>query len=332
MSENIIKCGTVDNVISRLTSVISNKRDLLIVNLISKLGLTVSEIVNLRASQVNVSQKTIKINNRILSFSDELNEGLIEYLNNDSSSQYLFYTRQSPQITPRRVQQIFKSLSNYFGIELTPSKLRRCKIVSKLKKGESVESVKEFSGLKSINTKEFLNEADLSKLSSHLVNQRDQLLFNLFLETGIPVSRASELRLNQLNLTKGTLTYDLDKRHSQASISPKIVVKLSKFLLSRIKLYISQKNITDYIFLTRQSGQISERRIQQILKSYSQIIGREITPTILRNTYISQLLKIHSVDEVTEILAVNELNDFEYGQLSFAQSQVPKNEDGGGAV
>lgn len=63
--------------------------------------------------------------------------------------------------------------------------------------------------------------------------------------------------------------------------------QISQNLLTTIKKYLkNNKTPSKYLFSTRQSSNITQKRVQQILGQY-QIKGIKITPQIIRYTHIA---------------------------------------------
>lgn len=116
---------------------------------------------------------------------------------------------------------------------------------------------------------EFLRHEDLERLFSSISNSRDRLLCQFLYESGCTVSEASELKA--INLHGDGSTQFSDRK---AVISPALATALLK-----------QANT--YVFHTRQTINITPKRIQQILKpSIAAIHKGKITPHILRYTHI----------------------------------------------
>lgn len=293
-----------------------SSRDKAIALLFYELGLKASELVNLNVSQVS-SQKIV-IQSRELVVSHRLSKILLEYIFATNPTKFLFFTRQSPQMTVRRIEQILK----YHKL-VSPTKLRRSSVINALDK-KTVQEVRADYDLKSLREKQYLDRTQYKTLQTESNSKRDSLLFTLFYEAGLTISQVVSLRIS--NFKKDSVTIPRDDQ--RLTIHPEKII-LSKSLSKQIQKYIkSQSFVADsYLFTSRQSSQISARRIQQIFKSYSKILGVEITPQILANS-----AKLNSIESITSYSQNHSL----VSQTSavriprFYEGYIPKKHDRGG--
>jgi len=111
-------------------------------------GIKVGELVNIKTKDIDFENNILFIENekapRAVNISGELKSLLKEIAN--QNKEYLFYSRQSPKLSPRRVQQIFKIYSKESS-EIKPQELRDIAI-ARLAKEYSIDEIKELSGLK----------------------------------------------------------------------------------------------------------------------------------------------------------------------------------------
>lgn len=295
------------------------EREKLIKAIFSELGLTVSELVSLKLEQIDLKKKTISLRNRILSIPAQLIHEIKSYIDEFRPEKFLFFTRQSSQITPRRVQQILLLQ------KATPSQLRKQAISKKLEQGIPVDKVKEFAGLKLLDKKEFLTEDEFRAFYSSISSKRDRLIVSLLYETGMTLTQLSHLTVS--SISKDFVELIPDTRFSS---SQERVCRISTSLSKSIQQYISQDLISrsSYLFQTRQSTRISERRIQQLLKYYSNLSGSRITvsSTVLRNSYINHRIRASGITSARDDLGFKELRIYNFGILGFA----PSGSKGGG--
>lgn len=221
-------------------------------------GLKLSDIIDLT-------------NETLPKFSKEIQQHLRVYIAQYKPQHFLFFTRQSPQLTARRIQQILKE----YDIE-PQRELRKQQILQTLKRS-TVQEIKKQFHLTSLREKVILSEQEIQTLLS-TVSGRDRYIIQLILETGITLNqlihiKQSDIHSNQLAIR----IQDGRFSHEQETYT------LSQQLLASLA-HLAK---AEYLFSTK-NGPLSHRRIQQILKQYSETIGKELTPQILRNTYLAK--------------------------------------------
>ena len=261
---------------------ISSVRDRLIVLLISELGLKISEVSSIKVS--DISKNTIRVNNRILTISTSLYNLVSKHLNENifkspssAKNNFLFGTRQGTQISCRRIQQILSS----YGFECQ-SDLRKKSILKSLS-GQKVADIKDSYGISSIREKDFLSASEIELLYSKILSSRDEAMVLLILETGITLTQLTNLKQSHV-FEDYVVIENHDKRFS--SLETELKIPISKKLSKLLKL--TQQTISNYVFSSSKGDKFSERRIQQILDSYSRYFNVRISPQVLRNTFISR--------------------------------------------
>ncbi len=291
--QEISVCEVSVNVLRRQNakiSRISNIRDRFLYLLLQELGLTVSEVANLTISQFK--SHTLKIDSRVISLSSILWQTFRDYVHTHKPHKFVFFTRQSSQITPRRIQQIL--LKNNLP---NPGNLRRDAVISSLQT-KDLETVREQFNLKSLREKQYLSESEFEILISNITNKRDKLISTVFYETGITASQLTQIKIKDIS-KKGILVA-VDERLKE----PKTIISISnKLSKSLYEYYASQdKSRLKYLFSSRQSDTFSVRRIEQILNSYSSFFNFTLTPQIIANSarvrsYSFSKLRTHEVSQ-----------------------------------
>jgi len=116
---------------------------------------------------------------------------------------------------------------------------------------------------------EYLGTNELETLFSSIQNERDKLLARFLYESGCTVSEASELKTTNVH-KDGTIIF--------SDRTARISTNLAHSLLTQAG---------SYIFHTRQTPNITPKRIQQILKPYLSAVHKgKVTPHLLRYTHI----------------------------------------------
>lgn len=151
--------------LKQLLSSIVSKRDKLILHTLYETGCTVNEFVNLKKKDLIADENKIIIRKdntkskktRIVKISKTLCRKLLKITHPADAKSYIFFTRQSKHISPRRIQQIFKRYLIKAGLPsyLTPQNIRYSSIISKFKLGVPSNIISDISGIKVIRAKSF---------------------------------------------------------------------------------------------------------------------------------------------------------------------------------
>lgn len=130
-------------------------RDYAIVTLLAYSGLRISEALNLTLSDINVVSREVRVSEgkgnkqRIVYLNDKIINAIKEYMKKrNSSSQYLFVSRQSNKVNRTRINQIF----NLYSDKITPHTLRHFYCSNAIESGYSVHEVANQAGHSNIHT------------------------------------------------------------------------------------------------------------------------------------------------------------------------------------
>jgi integrase len=322
---------------------IQNLRDKLFFSLIFELGLTSFELVNLRKKDFDfgnnlvivgnnddlVDQNLLNTSNRIrkLKLSKNLlnllKNYLIENLNNNSN--YLFSTRQSPQISVRRLEQIVKSYHFNIGdksFSFTPQEIRNIFLEKLIKTEPNSEIVKEKSGLKILPKKKVIEdrcfENVIKKLTSLKDSPKEELVLKLFYYFGLSTREVCGIKISDIMFSSKILIIrDNNARNNRAraiSIDTKNNIKDYSFYELLCK-YIMSNNLdkNGYLFVNTLGNQESELNIRSLVSNLFKSFNFDgITPQVLRNSHIYNSAKqgesLNSISERTGILNLNSNN------------------------
>jgi len=141
------------------------QRNLLIIRMLYATGVRVSELVNIKLSDINISDRTIKIlgkgsKERIVVFGNNTKETLNLYLKdgrnklNVSNVNYLFLNKNGNKLSDRYVRNIINDIIFKASIQLhvSPHMLRHTFATDMLNNGADLVSVKDLLGHESLNT------------------------------------------------------------------------------------------------------------------------------------------------------------------------------------
>jgi integrase len=275
-----------------------SKRDELLIKILSEIGCTVSELVNIKVEDIKTNSIFVGKQRRKVEMSTLLYEKIRKYTNTNSS-EFLFSSRQSKKLNIRRVQQIIKK-----NLGIKPGTIRSEKIID-LAKEKGIEKTKSITGLKGLKIKSFLKNDEIQILKNSIKDDRHSIYFSVLLETGCTISELVNLKVEDIKTS--TILIGVPKRN----------VSVNDELISRIKKLINEKSVEGHIFKSRQSGQISDTRVFQILQNYGKTNNIELNPQILRNTKIAVMLQF-GIDKATieRELGIKRLEFGSYGLLN----------------
>ena len=141
------------------------QRNLLILRMLYATGVRVSELVNIKLSDININERTIRIlgkgsKERIVVFGYNTKEILELYLNNGryklsrGDNNYLFLNKDGNRLSDRYVREIIDDIiiKASMQIHVSPHMLRHTFATGMLNNGADLVSVKEILGHESLNT------------------------------------------------------------------------------------------------------------------------------------------------------------------------------------
>lgn len=252
-----------------IAKAITQSRDLIILLVLFETGCKVKELLELKAQSISTNKIIFKSWDATIS--ENLQRELKSYSteNNMKFDDYLFSTRQSSQMTQRRIEQIIKSASSKIGTQFSARDIRKRRIANDKKKGISIPNRQKKTKTRIIPQGKNLKE--INKLP--LFNQRDKIIFGLI--------RKSACKISDLLCIKCK-----DVSQNSIKISGQKIRFRSSFIKT-IKQATRGFYEEDYIFKTRQSENISPRRIQQIFRNYEKKYHLEnFTPQSYRNLLV----------------------------------------------
>lgn len=155
---------------------IYTNRNLLIVEMLYDTGCRANELVNIKLKDINYKDRSIKVlgkgsKERIVYYGEYTEDTLKEYLKDreeilkTNESEFLFVSKESGSLTPRRVAQIIDSIIKLISIKnnVTPHTLRHSFATHLLNHGADLRSVQELLGHSSLST---------TQIYTHVSNER----------------------------------------------------------------------------------------------------------------------------------------------------------------
>ncbi len=144
------------------TNTILEKRNKMVIELLYATGIRVSELVNLKISNLDLDAKTIRVlgkgnKERIVYFGDYATLAILDYLNNrNSTSEFLILNNKGQKITVRGIEQIIDNIANICALKhhISPHTFRHTFATHLLNNGSDIKSVQELLGHSSLSTTE----------------------------------------------------------------------------------------------------------------------------------------------------------------------------------
>lgn len=151
---------------------ISGKREQLILELFYGTGIRLSELINLKAKDLNLNQRTIKVlgkrnKERIIPFSSSLAKLISEYIAADNSSEpkWLITDNKGKQMYPMYVYRIVKKYLSLANVDKrSPHVLRHTFATHLLNKGAELNAVKDLLGHSSLAATQVYTHNSMDKL------------------------------------------------------------------------------------------------------------------------------------------------------------------------
>lgn len=136
------------------------RRNTLLLELLYSSGIRISEALNIKIKDINMSDKSIRIlgkgsKMRIVYFGEYAKEYLEEYLKvRNSSSEYLFLNKNNTLLTRRGAEYIISNLvkTSLLKKKVTPHTFRHSYATEMLNNGADIRSVQELLGHSSLST------------------------------------------------------------------------------------------------------------------------------------------------------------------------------------
>lgn len=136
------------------------RRNTLLLELLYSSGIRISEAINIKIKDINISDKSIRIlgkgsKMRIVYFGEYAKEYLEEYLKvRNSSLEYLFLNKNNTPLTRRGAEYIVSNLvkTSLLKKKVTPHTFRHSYATEMLNNGADIRSVQELLGHSSLST------------------------------------------------------------------------------------------------------------------------------------------------------------------------------------
>lgn len=316
------------SLVSSLLNIITSVRDQLIVRLFAETGCISKELVTIKNKDVDYKNNLIKINiknknQRSIFISKELVLDLKKF--SDKNKEYLFVSKENAQLGTRSIRKLFDKYSKILGVKITSRDLRNAYIRESIKEKKSTETIKQNIGIKRLDKKKYLTKSEFEIINNSIKNIRDKLLLNIAFDTGCTLKELVAIKVEDIEFTNNSLAFNTQKKQRTSNISKKLSLDIKQYVL---KNKLDKKN---FLFSTRQSESISDKRVFQIIKKYAlESDINEVSPKILRYSHIAHSISTGiSVDDLSNQIGIKNLHKiYLYGYLGVSKKfTYKKNED-----
>lgn len=170
--------------VSKLLGFAETHKSKLIFSLLYSSGLRVSELVNLKRQDMNLSEKSGWVRrgkgakDRLFTISEALCSDLKNYFEKSQDSLYVF-SKEKP-LTTRNIQKIIQKASRKAGIQkkVTPHTLRHSFATHLLESGTDIRVIQELLGHSNLNTTQLYTHISQEQIKS-IKNPLDNLAQNI---------------------------------------------------------------------------------------------------------------------------------------------------------
>lgn len=161
----------------------------------------------------------------------------------------------------------------------------------------------------------YLELDEIRGFLSSIDNARDKLLIRILYETGCSLIELTNIKIEDIAGNKIKIKEDKKIRFSRIS------GKLSK----DIKMFVEGNKLKkdSYLISTRQSNQISEKRIRQLIQKYTKKYRQKINPQMFRYYHIAHAYQNGVfIENISNQLGITKYRIFQVlNELGFKPSQ-----------
>jgi integrase/recombinase XerD len=133
-----------------------------------------------------------------------------------------------------------------------------------------------------------LSISELKEIFKNTKAGRNRLLLQFIYSTGVRVSEAVNMRVNELDLENATATVKSGKGNKDR------VVVLSQKWITFIKKYLARKRVvSEFVFSKKNGTQLSTDTVERIIRHAAKEakITKRVTPHVLRHSFATHLLE-----------------------------------------
>lgn len=160
--------------LERVRRACKKPRDLAIVDVLYSTGCRVTELVNMKLSDINTQENSVQIigkgkKHNTVYLNEKAQISLNDYMEvRKGDSEYIFLSEREPhqKITSRTVEVLFKQIGEQLDIKLTPHILRHTSATLALQSGMPITQVQKMLGHANVNTTQIYAETSQEEIAT----------------------------------------------------------------------------------------------------------------------------------------------------------------------
>lgn len=209
-----------------------------------------------------------------------------DYLSKDEITAYIehLHKRYKPKSAKRKIACI-KAFYRYMEMEDIIEYNPFHKIIIKYKEPIVLPRTIPLNYINSILSFAYDHYAQAHSDYQKEVRLRNIVVIELLFSTGMRVSEISKLRIDDINITDGSI------RIFGKGSKERIMCITNEHILNILCKYISIRKSSEYVFVNRLGNRLSEQSIRNMINDYSQAakVPMHITPHMFRHTFATAL-------------------------------------------
>ncbi len=202
------------------------------------------------------------------------------------------FPQNKPKTVKRKLATV-KAFMNHLEYEdiLLVNPFRKIKI--NIKEGKQLPKIIELDKIQKLFAYVYQRKELLSKKKNSLYENsvRDIAVLELLFATGVRVSELSNLRTNNLNLSKGLVI--IKGKGNRERVIPIVHREILDALKAYYKLFKLEIFKGDFFFVNRLNSRLSDQSIRLMIRNYTKSINlqQRITPHMFRHSVATYLLE-----------------------------------------